>query len=287
VLHARLRQGRATGSSRLRPTRAALAVAVFGAGLTLYAWAVEPYWIEVTRHHVQAPLAERVVVAHLTDLHLYGLGRRERKMLALLEREKPDLIVLTGDYVINGDLFAPPPGLPDDPSYARVGPVFDRLRAPLGVYAVRGNWENVRRVKDEAAFYERHGVRLLLDEAREVKPGLWITGLNDTLFDPDLEQGAQGIPPSAFVIAAFHSPEYFDTVAGRWPLALAGHTHGGQVRPPFVPPFWLPAGSGRYLAGWYESKGSRLYVSRGVGTSTLPIRFLCRPEVALITIGPR
>jgi predicted MPP superfamily phosphohydrolase len=53
-----------------------------------------------------------------------------------------------------------------------------------------------------------------------------------------------------------------------------------------VRPFWLPPNCGRYLEGWYEAKGSRLYVSRGIGTSLLPIRFLCRPELAVITLGP-
>jgi predicted MPP superfamily phosphohydrolase len=52
-----------------------------------------------------------------------------------------------------------------------------------------------------------------------------------------------------------------------------------------VPPFWLPSGSGRYLEGWYEERGSRLYVSRGIGTSVLPVRFLCRPELAIVTVG--
>jgi uncharacterized protein len=263
-----------------------LIVAAIGVCLLAYAWAVEPYWIEVTHHQVDAPLSAPITVAHLTDLHTYGLGRREQKVLALLEREKPDLIVITGDSVIDGDFFAPPPGLREDPSYARLVPVLSQLRAPLGVFAVRGNWENVRRVKDEHAFYERHGVRLLVDEAREVRPGLWIAGLNDFLFHPHPAEAAHAIPPDAFVIALFHSPASFDDVAGRWPLAFAGHTHGGQVRLPLVPTFWLPAGSGRYLAGWYESNGSRMYVSRGVGTSTLPIRFLCRPEVAMIRIGP-
>lgn len=87
------------------------------------------------------------------------------------------------------------------------------------------------------------------------------------------------------VIGLFHSPASFDSVAGSWPLALAGHTHGGQIRLPFVKPLWLPEGSGSYVAGWYEGKGSKLYVSRGVGTAMLPLRFLCRPELALITIS--
>ncbi len=78
-------------------------------------------------------------------------------------------------------------------------------------------------------------------------------------------------------------------IAPRLDLAFAGHTHGGQVRLPLIGALWTPPGSGRYVAGWYsmsEAPRARMYVSRGVGTSVLPVRFLCRPEVALITLQP-
>jgi hypothetical protein len=67
---------------------------------------------------------------------------------------------------------------------------------------------------------------------------------------------------------------------------LAGHTHGGQVRIPFVRPFWLPEDSGNYLEGWYEKGGSKMYVNRGLGWTALPVRFLCRPEIDFITVEP-
>ena len=99
--------------------RLALGVLVAGLLGALYAWGVEPYWIEVTRHHIQAPLDASLTVAHIADLHTYGLGRRERKLVSILEKEKPEVIVLTGDNVIDGDLFGPELGLREDPSYAR------------------------------------------------------------------------------------------------------------------------------------------------------------------------
>jgi uncharacterized protein len=268
--------------SRVRRARWALGAAGLLAGL--YAWLAEPCWIEVTRHRVRAPLDAPLTIAHLSDLHTSGLGRPERALLAVLERERPDAIVITGDTVVNGDLFFPVRGMRDDPAYGLAAPLLDRLRAPLGVWAVRGNWENVRRTPDERGFYERHGIRLLVNEAAELRAGVWLAGFDDIQNAPDLAGTVRQVPPGVFAVALFHSPAYFDRLDGRFPLALAGHTHGGQVRPPFVPPFWLPAGSGKYVAGWYASGGSRLYVSRGVGTSTLPIRFRCRPEVALVTL---
>jgi predicted MPP superfamily phosphohydrolase len=102
---------------------------------------------------------------------------------------------------------------------------------------------------------------------------------------PNLDAALHTVPPCTYVIAAFHAPAFFDTVAGRVPLVLAGHTHGGQVRLPLIPAFWLPRGSGRFLEGWYAERGSRMYVSRGIGTSFLPIRFRSSPELAIITVG--
>ena len=187
--------------------------------------------------------------------------------------------------MIDGDLFGPELGLQEDPSYARAAEVLRRLRAPLGVWAVRGNWENARRNPHERAFYERNGVRLLVNEASEVRSGVWLVGFDDvSTGGPDPNGASRDLPADSFSIALLHSPAYFDSAAGRWSLALAGHTHGGQVRLPFLKPLRLPEGSGPYVEGWYESKGSRVYVSRGIGTAVLPIRFLCRPELALLTV---
>ncbi len=166
--------------SRARLSRRGPALVLAGGVLlAAYAAAVEPFWIDLTRHEVEAPVLSPLTVAHLTDLHTHGLGRRERAVVALLERERPDLVVVTGDSVVNGDLVAPPLGLADDPSYRAAGEVLARLRAPLGVWAVRGNWENLRRVRDERAFYAAAGVRLLVNESARVRDDLWLVGLDD------------------------------------------------------------------------------------------------------------
>jgi uncharacterized protein len=250
-----------------------VAVAV-GLALVVDGFFVEPFHIEVTHSSVQAPLTHPLKIAHLTDLHTSGLGRRERRLLSLLEAEQPDVIVITGDTITWGR------------HYDNIRPLLTRLHAPLGVWLVRGNWENTVPQHDERTFYSQLGVHFLLNEAGPIRPDVWLVGLDDpSSGTPDLEAPLSTVPPGAYVIAAFHAPAFFDQVAGRAPLVLAGHTHGGQVRLPFVPVFWLPHGSGRFLDGWYEERGSRMYVSRGIGTSFLPIRFRCPPELSIITVG--
>jgi uncharacterized protein len=239
------------------------------------AYFIEPYRIEVTHYSVQAPIARPLRIAHLTDLRTLGLGRREQKLLELLDAESPDVIIISGDNLTHGF------------DYAKVRPLLSRLHAPLGVWFVRGNWENRYPLKNERAFYAQVGVHFLLNDAAQLEPGVWLAGLDDpSTSAPNLDAALAKIPPGAYTILTFHAPGFFNQAAGRAPLVLAGHTHGGQVHIPFVPVFWKPHGSGRYLDGWYESRGSKMYVSRGIGTSVLPVRFLCRPELATITIGP-
>ena len=248
-------------------TVAGLAIAVDG-------FLIEPYRIEVTHSSVQSPLTRPLKIAHLSDLHTSGLGRRERKLLSLLDGEQPDVIVITGDTVTWGD------------HYDNIRPLLSRLNAPLGVWLVRGNWENAYPLHNEPAFYSQLGIHFLLNEARPIRPDIWLVGLDDpSSGKPNLSAALSNVPQDAYVIAAFHAPAFFDNIAGRVPLVLAGHTHGGQVRLPLVPVFWLPRGSGRFLEGWYAERSSRMYVSRGIGTTFLPIRFRCLPELAIITVG--
>ncbi|MGB6626094.1 MAG: metallophosphoesterase [Candidatus Acidiferrales bacterium] len=258
------------------------AILVALAALVVDGFWIEPNNIEVTHYTIQTGQAGQsgvrtpLKIADLTDLHTRGLGRPERKMLAILAREKPDVILITGDTL------ADPYG-----NYRACQKLYKQLHAPLGVWFVRGNWENWSPVRHERLFYHEVGVNLLVNQSHELRPDVWLVGLDDPFSGrPNLNAALEEVPPNVYTIAMFHAPAFFDQAAGRVNLALAGHTHGGQVRIPFVKPFWLPGGSGRFLAGWYEENGSRMYVNRGIGMSEIPVRFLCRPEVAFITLEP-
>ncbi len=260
-----------------RKRRIVLAAAVFCLIGLVYSNAVEPYWIEVTHHVFYVPqgvaLSAPLKIAHLTDLHTSGLGRREQRVLAILEEERPDLIVITGDTIAKGA------------SYKETRELLSRLRAPLGVYLVRGNWENWIPPGNERSHYALTGVHLLVNEGAAPRADLWLAGTDDSPTGfAHITPALAGAPQNALRIAMFHSPLYFEKVASQVHLALAGHSHGGQVRIPFLPALWLPRGVGPYVEGWFEREGSRMYVSRGVGTSILPFRFACRPEVAIIEL---
>jgi hypothetical protein len=262
-------------SPRVRKLTITVAAAAIVAGVVLaYAFWIEPYRLEVSHHHVRAELSVPLKIAHLSDLHTYGIGRLEQKLFDILEGERPDLIVITGDSIHT------------DANYPGFREVLMRLRAPLGVWVVNGNHEVWWPISNEQSFYESAGAKLLVNTNARVTDDVWLVGLDDSFAgSPDLERALAGVPSHAYRIALFHSPAYFDRIAGKCDLALAGHSHGGQVRLPVIGPVWVPPETGRYVEGWFEKDNSRMYVSRGIGTSVVAARFLCRPEIAFVTLG--
>ena len=257
-------------------TRLAIVLALLGlAAATAYAFLVEPRWIEVTRHSLLGSVTRPLRIAHISDLHTHGFGPLEREIVMLVRLQNPDLIVVTGDTVDQGSL-------------APARDLFANLSAPLGVWIVRGNWERWTVQESERAFYTSIGAHFLDNEGAEARDDLWIAGLDDAASGrPDLSKALVGAPTAAFKLVLMHAPDYFKDIAGRFDLALAGHTHGGQISAPGYGPLWLPPGGHHYVRGWFTLNRSNLFVSRGLGTSIVRARFLARPELAIIDIRPQ
>jgi predicted MPP superfamily phosphohydrolase len=237
---------------------------------------IESHTIETTRWTIATRLDPVLKIAQVSDLHVVRFRQREREAVRILEEERPDAVLVTGDSVGDGFHY--------DQAHAVLSAIA-ATRPPLGAWVVNGNWETMDPVENEHEFYQTTGLRFLPNRGVLLRPGVWLAGLDDpSTGEPDLGRALQGAPADAYVIAMFHSPAYFAGTSGRYDLALAGHTHGGQVNLG-IRPFWLPRGSGRFLKGWYEERGSRMYVSRGVGWSHVPIRVNCAPEIPIFTIG--
>jgi predicted MPP superfamily phosphohydrolase len=252
-----------------------VATLLAAAALFVYAFFVEPFWIEVSHQSIAGQVGQPVRIAHLSDLHSRGFGVRERQVVTLVGGAGADLVVVTGD-VVDGDSLEPAREL------------FRGLRAPLGVWVVRGESDAGVPVAQQRTFYQSVGARLLDNEGAVARDDLYLIGLADAGnagSDPGTAFGAA--PAASFKLALFHAPDEFAEVAGLFHLGLAGHTHGGQVRMPGFAPMYRPVGGRRYTQGWYTANGSNLYVSRGVGTALMPARFFCRPEIAIVEIRPR
>ncbi len=160
--------------------------------------------------------------------------------------------------------------------------------AGASVLATLGNWEHWGgvRIDDLARAYSDSSARLLLNETLVLSDGVGVSATDDsTAGDARPGRALNGKGGDARVLLT-HSPELLDRVpmsSGPFALGLADHTHGGQVRAGNVVPF-VPPGSGRFVAGWYDTPAGRAYVSRGTGTSIAPARFTCRPELPIFRL---
>ena len=253
-----------------------------------YVWVFEPNWIEVTRHEISIPTLpsefDGVTLAQLSDLHIRTFGLRERRTVQLLAEAKPDLIVISGDFTVEGS---------DAGAISRFLLHLRDLRPPLGTLAVLGNHDHwhppVQSPGAIVPFFSDAGATILTNEFARIREGsqvVVIAGVDDPFTGhADLRRALEGSPPDTFTLLLSHSPEIFpETARTQVNLVLAGHTHGGQLRLPFLDPLWLPHGSESYVSGWFELGPARMFVTRGIGTAILPFRFLCRPELPLITL---
>ena len=246
--------------------------------------AITPRRLVTSTHSFgQAASTDRLRIVQVSDLHVHGIGTLERQLLEQLHEAQADLIVITGDSIDRAESL----------------PLLDRLlgefpRSPR-VLAILGNWEYRSGVGPDqfAHTYARHGIELLVNQSIELEHHgrtIRITGLDDILDGrPDAATALRDGRSLDHHLVLAHCPVSRNTL-GLPPehpasLVLSGHTHGGQVAP-FGVATILPPGCGRYVSGWYRDDGGPpLYVSRGIGTSLLPIRLGATPELVRIDRG--
>jgi predicted MPP superfamily phosphohydrolase len=279
-----------------------VAAALAGALLAYVAFEAEPRTLALTALRVETPAWPQDVapirVVLLSDLHggnSVMTPDRVRRLALAADLLKPDVVLLAGDYV-GGE------GLRVGPAYrrggspelaARVEPALKAMaafRAAGGVYAVLGNhdcWWSCARVRE---ILRADGIQVLENAAVRVpRPGgdVWIAGLADAQTQrPAFEATARRIPAGAAVVAMVHNPGAFEWSANRFPLVLSGHTHGGQVRLPLI---GAPVRMSRLTEETFDKPlirdGRILIVTRGVGETGLPVRFLAPPEIMVLQIG--
>lgn len=259
----------------------------------------EPYRLFVRRFDVALenlpPAAEGLKVGHISDLHFSAITARwlVRRAVDLCNVEKPDVIVLTGDYVSNRDSYM---RLTLARRWAR--PVMEyarevtddlaRLRAPEGVFAVPGNHDYPRqRLSATEELMRAAGITLLLNRGVRLRGALPLIGLDDLRAGrPQVRAACAGVASDEAQIILSHNPRLVWLLAQRNCLILSGHTHGGQVHLPLTTFRRRPLDMrGTELHhGWYRQGWARLYISPGMGSVHFPMRFRCPPEIAVFTL---
>jgi hypothetical protein len=260
-------------------------VGAAGAAFGVDAFGFEAHRVLLTRHDVRIPELPSALnglrLAQVSDVHFPGNTVAARAALEHLNRERPDIVVLTGDMTETGQ------GIDQVRNFAA------EARAPLATVALLGNWEYRAGVEKGSAreAYRKAGVELLVNATKTIDRGgtpLSLVGLDDVVEgQPDLFQARRGVVPGATEIWLVHAPIFAESppagISQRPIMLLAGHTHGGQIRLPLLPAV-KPVGAGRFLEGWYRDTFAPLYVSRGVGTTTIPARFRCPAELPIFTL---
>ena len=265
-----------------------LQIATLGAASTLsvpgLAFA-RAHQFDVVRHsYLLAGLERPLRVVQLSDLH-FGPWHKEGSVRAWVRAAlgaKPDAIVITGDLV---DAYV------DHRQVPRLIPELARLHAPLGVYAIPGNHDYAlgkAELKGFMAALERQGIRFLVNAGAPVRDDLYLMGVDDFWFGlPDLYAAMERAPKHGARLLLSHNPDFLPMVPLEVGLTLSGHTHGGQVRIPFMQrPIIEPSRYGeRFMQGFVQGPAPG-FVSRGLGTSTLPFRLRCPAELVVFDFVP-
>jgi uncharacterized protein len=227
-------------------------------------------------------------IALLSDFHYDPVFSRHPLLAAIpmVNNLRPDLIVLTGDFVsvpLTGDETRG--ALPAEPC----AQFLRQLNAPFGLWAVLGNHD----VNTDPQFVTRAiegvGIRMLANQSVPIELDggrFWLSGVNDVLSGTaDLRATLRSVPSNEPAILLAHEPDFADE-AKRYPfdLQLSGHSHGGQVRIPFLGPLYLPELAKKYVLGTYQVGLLPLYTNAGLGTVDAAVRFNCPPEVTFITL---
>lgn len=264
---------------------------VIGLALPLWAFVIEPNRVVVNEVEIKLsgwPSAfDKLKIVSVSDLHA---GRRfvdEAKLervVAMINQSEPDVIVLLGDFVSqnkNDQVLMEP---------EKIAEKLKNLRAKYGVFAVLGNhdwWYNGQRVRQAL---EAAGIRVLENDVAQIqKDGqtVWLLGVPDywTRQPLDIRPALAKVNTPGPIIALTHNPDVFPELPSNIILTLAAHTHGGQVNVPFVGRLIVPSKYGeRYAAGYIVENDRHLFVTTGIGTTGIAVRFRVPPEIAVLSI---
>jgi predicted MPP superfamily phosphohydrolase len=164
-----------------------------------------------------------------------------------------------------------------------------QLTAPHGVWAVLGNHDDGTDPEHVTRVLESENIRVLANQSEAMERDgarFWLAGVNDVFSQTaNLTETLRSVPADEAVILLAHEPDFADEAARfRIDLQLSGHSHGGQIRIPFLPPLYLPELAKKYYLGRYQVGSLALYTNAGLGTIRVPMRLNCPPEITLLTL---
>ncbi len=271
----------------LRLAAAAGTVAIVGDGVVL-----EPNRPQIVRRDFSLPRwpqrLDGFTIALLSDFHFdpYFSVHPLQAAIPMVNSLHPDLIVLAGDFVSVPEIGNKKKAASAAEPCARL---VSQMSAPHGLWAVMGNHDQETDPDHVTRALEAENIRVLANQSQPIESNgarIWLAGVNDVFSETaDLPMTLRHVPSGEAVVLLVHEPDFADE-ASRFPidLQLSGHSHGGQIRIPLLPPLYLPALAKKYFLGTYRIGSLTLYTNAGLGTVMVPLRLNCPPEITLLTL---
>ncbi|WP_240795392.1 metallophosphoesterase [Aquibacillus halophilus] len=260
-----------------------------GGGTYYYAREIEPSMLTIHQEQIKSHKLSNnfnsFTIAQFSDTHLgfhYTLDQLT-DLIKILNSQQPDVVVFTGDLVDAPNQFN---------WNDKLIQILSDINAPYGKFWIYGNHDHGGYGTDIVKeTMDRSGFTLLKNTNATIKKNddsIVLVGLDDVMLgNPNIEHGMQHVSPENLTILLVHEPDYADLVKNyEVDVQLSGHSHGGQIQIPFIGHVYTPILAEKYVEGNYSIGNTplQLYVSRGIGTTRLPYRFLCKPEITIFTL---
>jgi predicted MPP superfamily phosphohydrolase len=266
------------------------------AGMAFYAGEISRHELQIVYRTIALPYLPDPFagfkIVQISDFHFHEYTEAVflEAVVRRVNEAAPDLVVLTGDFVSTKPL---PRRFSRRMAY-HCAEILSRIECPLR-YAILGNHDVLVGAQAVTDALRTHGLPVLSNSYVPLERDgrrLWLAGTEDALqARPDLAAalpGGRNAHQEPLILLA-HEPDFADFAVGRQiSLVLSGHTHGGQILLPLLPPLILPQLGVKYVHGLFPLPGGmQLYVNRGIGAVNLPFRFRCPPEISVLTLQPR
>ncbi len=250
-------------------------VAGLGAG---YARFIERHALQTVSLTISVGMGDPLTVAVLGDFHFDPLYETDylAEVIALTNSLNPDLILFTGDFVSDST-----------ECLGELVEILGKAKAKFGCFTVLGNHDHWIGADEIESGLASAGINVLRNQSVSLanRSNWYLTGLESYWSGRPNVKSIESTPTHSRHLLLLHEPDAFDLMTdSRIALQLSGHTHGGQVRMPFLGPICLPSWGKKYPAGLYVRGNRPLYVNRGIGTVKRHFRMNCRPEITLLIL---
>lgn len=262
------------------------AVFILALLIGIYSFIIEPKWVEIKHVTVKANKFPadfkglRVVLFSDTHLGFFFDQSDLQRTVEKINQLKPDVVCFTGDFLDSKDSIS---------VLDSAVPILQNLQAPLGKFAILGNHDYRSDEKQITKTLQKGGFHVLVNQSITVQKdqqSFSFIGLDDVLHgNPDLVQAMNNVDKNHSKVLLVHEPDIaWKIQQNDIDLQLSGHSHAGQVRIPFVGPLLTSKLGKTYNAGLYQVGNLTVYTNRGLGTTILPVRFMARPEITVLTL---